>query len=140
MDTQKQYKKTAHELSTETIARQTWLPSMVTGLSMLTCYGTLAALSLLSLAGISITLNNTIWASAIVVFSILAVVVIAIGNLKRKYYGPIILAAIGASLVTYAMFVSYSVSIEVIGFGMLVIATFWDFLSKRKIQHQTVSR
>ena len=112
-------------------SRFTWLPAIATALSMMACYGTLIAISLLSVAEISIKLNNTVWASTIVVFAILAIVAIAIGNSRKKYFGPLVLASMGACLVSYAMFISYSVSVEIIGFGLLIMASIWDFLAKR---------
>lgn len=123
-----------NENQTHTNQRLTWMPAIATALSMTSCYGTLIAISLLSVAGISIKLNDTAWATTIVVFAVLAIVAIAIRNFKNNNFGPIILASLGAGLVTYAMFISYSVSVEIIGFALLLLATIWDFLAKRTPQ------
>lgn len=104
---------------------------LATALALFACYGTLAFVSALSVVGITVEIENGIWASVIVAFFGIAVGLIALrGN---PAYGPIVLAVLGLGLILWAMFGSYSWTTELLAFGALIAATLWN-RSRRMIQ------
>jgi arsenite methyltransferase len=100
-------------------------------LSALACYGTLALTGLFSLMGITIAVNNGVWAGSIMVFAISSSIIIALGIKKHHSVFPIVLAGIGVVLIGYTMLVKYSALIEFCGFVFLSIAAYKDFDLRR---------
>lgn len=108
-----------------------WLAPLAAVLSLLACYGTLAAIALLGVLGIGIALDETLWAGAIVFFA--ALTVLALG-LRRRRHGralPLALAVAGLGLIAFAMYVAYSRGIEIAGFGLLCAGTYADWRAGR---------
>jgi hypothetical protein len=108
-----------------------WLAGCGTLLAILACYGTLAVIGALSLMGVSLAINEGVWAGAIVVFALVALAGIFIGWRGHRVAGPLVLGVIGAGLVVWVMGVSYSRPIEIAGFIALVVAAVWDWRAKR---------
>ena len=100
-------------------------------LSAVACYGTLAAVSLLSVLGVSMSINEGVWAGAIIAFALLATAVIVLGMRKHHSLKPVVLAIAGSATLVYVMYVSYSVVLELVGFGLLGIATWLDYHLRR---------
>lgn len=94
--------------------------------AILACYGTLAALALLSAAGVSFVVNETVWAGVVVLGAGLAA--LAVGVRARRYGGRLAaaLALAGAGIVGYTQLVSYDLWIELAGFGLLAAAVVLD--------------
>lgn len=116
------------------------LPQVGTALSLLTCYGTLALVALLSAMGITLAINLQIWAAAIVAFAFLAVFGILIGRRVHGKSGPVLLALVGALVVTLSMYAEPLLEetlglnrdhVEIGGFVILVLATFADWRARR---------
>ena len=84
-----------------------------------------------SLLGVSLAVNTGVWAGAIVFFAALAVVGVALGYLRHRVPGPLILAVVGTLLIAWVMFRSFSRALELTGFAALVIATAWDWRLKK---------
>ena len=104
-------------------------------LSVVACYGTLAAVTLLSLAGITVNIHEGAWATVIVVFAWIAVLAMGVSGQRYGSFGPFILSDIGALLVSWVMFVDYSRTVEIAGFALLIVAA---FLHRRlRIRHPT---
>jgi len=101
-------------------------------LSIAACYGTLALVAILSLAGVALSIHEGAWAGVIVVLVWIAVIAMGINIHRYQNFGPFILSDIGALLVSWAMLVNYSRTMEGAGFAMLLIAAFWDRHLKRK--------
>lgn len=104
-----------------------WVPRAATALAILSCYGTTLLIGLLSLLGITLPVNERLWASAIAAFALLAVITIAISARQHRSMGPTAIAVVGAGLIWWAMFGSYNRFIEIAGFGLLIAATLWDW-------------
>jgi SAM-dependent methyltransferase len=94
--------------------------------SLLACYGTLAALALLSAAGLSFAINETAWASVVVLGAGVAALTVLVS--AWRYGGRLraALALAGAGIVCYTQLVHYSLWIELIGFGVLAAAVVLD--------------
>ncbi|GMQ96221.1 MAG: hypothetical protein BMS9Abin14_747 [Gammaproteobacteria bacterium] len=95
-------------------------------LSVVVCYGTLALVTLLTLVGITLTINEGAWATAIVVLAWIAVLAMGVNMRRHRSFGPFILADIGALMVSWVMFVDYSRTMEIVGFALLIVAAVWD--------------
>lgn len=108
------------------IRDRNWLPGCATLLSIVACYGTLLIVSLLSIAGLSISVPTGPWAVTITVLAVVAA--LAIANNYRRHHSrpPLLLAAVGAGTIAWVMLGSYDRSLEIAGFALLIIATLWD--------------
>jgi hypothetical protein len=102
-------------------------------LSIAACYGTLALVAILALAGITISIHEGAWAGVIVALVWIAVIAMGVNIQRYRSFGPFILSDIGALLVSWVMLVDYSRTMESAGFVMLLTAAFWDRHLKKKI-------
>ncbi|MBL4749537.1 MAG: MerC domain-containing protein [Amylibacter sp.] len=93
---------------------------------------TLALVSILGALGFAITINNAIWAGAIVTFAVLAVIGLALGYRRHRKPAPLIIGLTGAALISYTMLADYSRVIELSGFALLALAAFWDWRGKNR--------
>ncbi len=100
-----------------------WLAALATASSLIACYGTLAAIALLGALGVTIALNEAIWAGAIVLFAGLAFVALLIRWRGHRRIAPALLAGIGLLLIALTMLVSYDRIIELVGFAFLCAGT-----------------
>lgn len=96
------------------------------GVAMLTCYGTLAATALLSLAGVTLAVNGGAVSAAILAFGALAVIAVAAGVRKHGRYAPTAIALAGGAILLYAHLVNFSFAVEALGFVVIGIATWLD--------------
>ena len=108
-----------------------WLAALSTALSLATCYGTLAIITLLGVLGTSIVVNETLWAGAIVAFAAIATVGLGLGLTRHRQPWPILVGGFGAAAIGYVMYVQYDRLIEVAGFLLLSVAAIWDWRSCR---------
>jgi len=99
-------------------------------LALLACYGTLAFVSILALAGITVPIDEGWWAISITIFYALAVAVIAFGSIKKQAYGPAILGLTGLALILWVMFRTYHWATELAVFVILITAAVWDRSSR----------
>lgn len=113
-----------------------WLPGAGTILSIAACYGTLATISVLSLLGVTVVINPGVWAGAISLFAVLAVVGLAVSYWRHRIVGPLVVAALAAALIIWVMFGSYSRVMELLGFAGLGTAAIWDWHLK-KCEHRS---
>lgn len=104
-----------------------WFPRAATALALLSCYGTTVLIGLLSLVGVTLAINEGVWAGAIAIFAALATLAIAASCRRHRVVGPTAIAALGLGLILWVMFGSYSRVIELVGFVLLVAATLWDW-------------
>jgi len=104
-----------------------WLAPAATALSLLACYGTLAATALLGALGVSIGLGETAWAGTIVVFAWLALLALWCGWRRHRALRPITIAAVGVMIITFTMLAAYDRVLELTGFALLCTGTFLDW-------------
>lgn len=126
--------------SSEKTSGTSWLAGASALLSIIACYGTLAAVALLSMMGVTLAVNVHVWAGVIVAFAVLAVIGITMGYRKHGNQNPARIAVAGAALVIWAMYGSDGIRemlgispsvIEIAGFAALLGATWWDWKLKR---------
>ncbi len=101
-------------------------------LSIVACYGTLALVAILSLAGVTMSVHEGAWAAVIVVLAWIAVLAMGVNIRSLRSFGPFVLSDIGALLVSWVMIVDYSRVLEVSGFALLIVASLWDRQLRRR--------
>jgi hypothetical protein len=111
------------------VARAKWRLAGAVSLAVavLACYGTLAALALLSAAGLQLAVNQTVWAGAVVLGA--GVAALAVAARAWRYGGSRLAAALavaGAALVAYTQLAHYDLWSELAGFGLLAAAVVLD--------------
>lgn len=115
-----------------------WIAPAAAALSLIACYGTLAAIAMLGALGITIVLNEAVWAGAIVVFAWLTLLTLWLRTRRHGQLWPIGLAAIGVALITYTMMVTYERVIEIVGFAFLCVGTFLDWRAGHRQRRKNV--
>lgn len=100
--------------------------AMATIVALIACYGTLTLLGILGFLGLALTLNEGLWALIITLAALLAAVGTGINVPRHKQPWPLATAILGAVILTYTMFISYSVIVEALGFAVLVGAVGLD--------------
>jgi len=108
-----------------------WLAPLGAALSLIACYGTLAAVALLGALGVGIALNEAVWAGAIVLFAALAVVALVLRWRRHGRALPVLLGSAGLVLIGFAMYVSYYLPAELGGFALLCLGTWADWRGGR---------
>jgi SAM-dependent methyltransferase len=109
-------------------------------LSMLACYGTLAATAALSVAGITLAINPRAWSAAILAFAAMALTAIAAGVRKHGWYPPLGAALAGGAMLTYAHVVDFNYFLELSAFALLWFAVFLDLRARRHLSDDAFGR
>lgn len=104
-----------------------WQAPLAAALSLVACYGTLAAVGLLGLLGITIAVNQALWAGTIVVFAGLTLAALLLRWYGHRRPAPVLLATTGLVLIAFTMLASYSRLQELSGFAFLVAGTLLDW-------------
>jgi arsenite methyltransferase len=99
--------------------------------ALIACYGTLATIAVASALGITLVVNEHLWAAAITAFTLSACVIVALGKRKHRSFIPLVLAFLAAVVMTYTMYVNYSVATEITGFILLAGAVLTDWRYRR---------
>jgi arsenite methyltransferase len=95
-------------------------------LALVACYGTLMAVSFLPFIGLTLAVDEGMWAGAIILFTGMTVVAVAAGIRKHRFFMPLVLAMVGAGLIGYTLLGFYHRLVELIGFALIAGAIFWD--------------
>jgi len=111
-------------------------PVIATLLSMLACYGTLIAVAALGALGITLSLNEGLWAAAIVGFALLALIALYLGHKRHGSLLPSLIAVLGCAILVFTFFVRYSAMTEAAGFAVLLSAVWLDWHKTRAAQSQ----
>ncbi len=114
------------------IERRGLAGAVALGLAACACYGTLAALALLSVLGVTLVVNDAAVAGIVALLAALAAAVVGLGIRKHGSAMPILPAAVGAAFVVYAMLVRYDSRIEFAGFVLLAAAVAWDWRLRKR--------
>jgi SAM-dependent methyltransferase len=114
------------------LARRGLAGAAALALSVLACYGGLAALAALSLAGISAAINPAAWSATILVFALAAVVAVAAGTRKHGRYGGLAAALVGGMVLVYTHAVQFSYALELAGFALLGLGVYLDLQARNR--------
>ena len=117
----------------ESRQRLSWLGSVTSLLAVATCYGTLAAVTLLSLVGVSVDIDEATLVKLITALLILALSGMVYSWRIHRHPGPLLLSLGAAALLLWVFYGSYSKPLELTGFALLVIASVWDFRAKKRV-------
>jgi len=109
-----------------------WIGSATSLLAVTACYGTLAAVALLSTIGVSVDIDEGLMIKMISGLMFLALAGMAYSYRLHRHSGPLLLSIASAALLSWVFFGSYSKQLELIGFATLVIASAWDFRVKHR--------
>ncbi|EWH02685.1 MerC family mercury resistance protein [Halomonas sp. BC04] len=114
------------------LRRRGLLGAAALGLALLSCYGTLALVSLLPLLGVGLVIHEGAWAGAIAGFVLLALAALLAGYRQHHAIVPPLLATAGSAAILYALFIDYRALVELAGFLLLGGAALWDLRQRRQ--------
>lgn len=109
-----------------------WIGSATSLLAVATCYGTLAAVSLLSLIGINLEIEESVMVKLVSGLLVIALAGMGYSFSKHRNPGPLTLSIAAAALLLWVFFGAYSKSLEMFGFALLILASVWDFIAKKR--------
>lgn len=96
-------------------------------LSLLACYGTLAAVAMLGALGVTLAVNPGVWAGAIVFFAVIATIIVGLGLRRHGSALPLVPALAATALLGYVMFGRFDRALELLAFALLAGAVYWDY-------------
>lgn len=111
-----------------------WLAPAGAAFAVLTCYGTLAVVGLLSLLGDALAIDDGIWAGAIILFALLALAGIVLGWRLHRSAPPLLPGLPGMALILWTMLAAYHRPLEIAGFVCLVLAAAPDWQARRALK------
>ena len=118
---------------TKSARNLSWLGSATSLLAVATCYGTLAAVTLLSLIGVSVDIDEATLVKLITGLLVLALLGMIYSWRIHRHPGPLLLSLGAALLLLWVFYGSYSKPLELTGFALLVVASAWDFRAKKRV-------
>jgi len=110
-----------------------WLGSAASLLAVVACYGTLAAVALLSIIGISIKIDEGTLAKLITGLLALALGGMGYSYRAHRHPGPLMLSVASAAMLLWVFYGGYSKPLELSGFAALIVASVWDFRTKKRV-------
>ena len=100
--------------------------AVAAGAALLSCYGILLGVALLSLMGLAVEVDAGLWAATIAGAATLATVATALNLRRHRRPWPLLVCLLGTGAIVYAMFASYDPVLEALGFAALVGAVGLD--------------
>jgi hypothetical protein len=82
--------------------------------------------------GVALALNDAVWAGAIVILAWLGLPALWLRRRRHGLRCPIALATLGATLITFAMTVTYVRLVEFAGFAFLGAGTWLDWRARTR--------
>lgn len=113
-------------------SRFTSFASATSLLTVVSCYGTLAVVALLSVVGVTVHVNEEMMARILTI--VLAVALVGMLYSYRLYRDirPFLLGAVSAALLLWVFYGEDSRLLEGLGFVGLVSASVWDLRAKHR--------
>jgi len=108
-----------------------WVGAATSLLAVVACYGTLAAVALLPIVGISVEIDEGLMVKLISGLLILALAGMAYSYHMHRHPGPLLLSIASAALLLWVFYGNYSKPLELAGFVALVVASVLDFRIKK---------
>lgn len=106
------------------------LASATSLLAVVSCYGTLGAVTLLSVVGVTVHLNEILMTRIITGVLAVALLGLAYSYRLHRHGGPLLLGLAAAVLLLWVFYGRYSRPLEALGFVGLIAASVWDFRAK----------
>lgn len=106
-----------------------WIPGAGALLAFLACNGILALAALLSLFGLTLVINPHLQADVVSFFALLTLALTLAGYRKRRVIGALDLATVGAALIVWSMYLSFTKAAESLGLLALISAAIWNWRS-----------
>ena len=100
--------------------------AVAAGMAILSCYGVLAILALLSVLGTTVELDPAAWAATVSGATLFATGATAWNLRRHRRPWPLLLAVAGAAAIVFVMFGSYDPVVEGLGFVALTAAVGLD--------------
>ena len=94
-----------------------WLGTVTSLLAVVTCYGTLAAVTLLSLIGVSVDIDEATLVKLITGLLVLALLGMVYSWRIHRHPGPLLLSLGAAVILLWVFYGSYSKPLELTGFA-----------------------
>lgn len=104
-----------------------------TRIILVACYATLMAVSLLPFIGLTLAVDESMWAGAIILFTGMTVVAVAASIRKHRFFMLLVLAMVDAGLIGYMLLGFYHRLVELIGFALVAGATFGTFICAMRV-------
>ncbi|HKI60668.1 MAG TPA: MerC domain-containing protein [Mariprofundaceae bacterium] len=117
-----------------------WIGSATSLLAVAACYGTLAAVSLLSLIGINLEIEESVMVKLVSALLVIALAGMAYSFSRHRRPGPLMLSLAAAALLLWVFFAAYSRPLEMLGFALLILASIWDFIAKKRARSSTCNQ
>ncbi|WP_085908973.1 MerC family mercury resistance protein [Kiloniella majae] len=124
------YQAAMHPGSTR--PRISLIASAATTCSIILCYGTLILINLFGKMGFEITVNETLWAGAITIASLFAILGLFANLFRHKHFLPLIMGCLGCGLVNFVMHFDDNMFIEFTGFACLCLAAVLDWRALKR--------
>lgn len=113
-------------------ARLAWLGPVMGLVAVASCYGTLATVALLSVVGVTVEIDEGLMVKLVSGMLLLVLFGMGYSFKLHRQPGPLVLTVIAAAMLLWAFFIDYSRYLEFAGFGLLTIASIWDFRAKKR--------
>ena len=112
--------------------RLSWLGSVTSLLAVVACYGTVAAVALLSVIGVGVDLDEALLITIITGLLAVALLGMTYSFRLHRFSGPLLVSVAAAGLLAWVFYGTYSQVLEIVGFGGLIVASVWDIGAKRR--------
>lgn len=103
-----------------------WLSAVGLIFALVSCYGALALVAILSAFGIALRINDMLWGAIIAVASAISWLALARNASRHGRISPALLGFLGLCAIAWTMMIRYVLSLEVAGFGALLGGVLWD--------------
>jgi hypothetical protein len=107
------------------------LPALFAVLVFVACNGTIILVAALSAIGISVSINPHLQAAAISLFALATLVLVFRDYRHHRVRGPLILAALAATVLIGTMYIHFNKIVESIGLLVLFAAALWGWQANR---------
>ncbi|WP_335965510.1 MerC family mercury resistance protein [Galbibacter sp. PAP.153] len=101
-------------------------------LALITCYGTIGSIALLSFIGISVQIDEKLMITIVTILLAIALLGMLYSFRLHKNIVPLLLALIAIAILVWVFYGAYSKALELSGFALLLVASVLDFRSKKK--------
>lgn len=103
--------------ASESHGARNWLPAATGILALASCYGMVVLVAGLGALGISFEINDTLWATIIVLLSATSCLALARNARRHGHIAPVSAGVLGLAMLAWVMLIHYAASLEFVGFS-----------------------